>query len=89
MRGHAALVLELRGVTGGGQVTGTTLEADMPVNEVFVGCVRTALRGRTLAAKGIGPGVQLRFSVPLGPGGNSLGLSSASLTAADRAAPER
>jgi hypothetical protein len=82
-------VLELRGVSGGAQVTGTSLEAEMPVNEVFVGCVRTALQGRTLAAKGIGPGVQLRFSVPLGPGGNSLGLSSASLTPAGPAAPAR
>jgi hypothetical protein len=90
VRGRAALVLELRGVAGGAQVTRTSLEADMPVNEVFVGCVRTTLQGRTLAAKGIGPGVPLRFSVPLGPGGNSLGLNSASLTpAADRAAPAR
>jgi hypothetical protein len=85
--GRAALVLDLSGVTEGFRVQGTSLEADMPVNDRFVACVRAVLQGKTLAATGASPGLRLRFFIPLGRAGNSLGLSSASLTDADDTTP--
>jgi hypothetical protein len=77
--GRAALVLDLEGVGNGARVLGTTLEADIPVNDGFVACVSGLLQGRTLPATEVSPGVRLRFFIPLGRAGNTLGLSSASL----------
>lgn len=87
--GRAALVLELQGVADGVRVMGTSLEADMPVNDQFVGCVRTVLEGKTLAASGVNPARRLRFFIPLGLGGNTLGLPASSVTEADVSPPRR
>jgi hypothetical protein len=87
--GRAALVLDLQGVSDGARVLGTTLEADMPVNDAFVACVSGVLRGKTLVASRMRPGLRLRFFIPLGLGGNTLGLSSASLSEGDDSASPR
>ena len=81
--GRAALVLELQGVGNGARVLGTRLEADTPVNESFVACVSGLLQGRTLPATGVNPGARLRFFIPLGRAGTTLGLSAASLADAE------
>jgi hypothetical protein len=80
-------VLDLQGVGDGARVLGTTLEADIPVNDRFVSCVSGVLQGRTLPATGVTPGVRMRFFIPLGLAGNTLGLSSASLVEGDDVAP--
>ncbi len=85
--GRAALVLDLLGVGNGARVVGTTLEADIPVNDRFVACVSGRLQGRTLPATGVSPGARLRFFIPLGLAGNNLGLSSASLVDSEDVAP--
>ncbi|MGZ3447228.1 MAG: hypothetical protein ACXU88_16205 [Myxococcaceae bacterium] len=85
--GRAALVLDLLGVGNGARVVGTTLEADIPVNDRFVACVSGVLQGRTLPATGVSPGTRLRFFIPLGLAGNTLGLSSASLVDSEDVAP--
>ena len=85
--GRAALVLDLQGVGDGARVLGTTLEADIPVNDRFVSCVSGVLQGRTLPATGVTPGARMRFFIPLGLAGNTLGLSSASLVEGDDVAP--
>ncbi|MGZ6060228.1 MAG: hypothetical protein ACXWLP_12280 [Myxococcaceae bacterium] len=85
--GRAALVLDLLGVGNGARVVGTTLEADIPVNDRFVACVSGVLQGRTLPATGVSPGARLRFFIPLGLAGNTLGLSSASLVDSEDVAP--
>ncbi len=85
--GRAALVLDLQGVGNGARVLGTTLEADIPVNDRFVSCVSGVLQGKTLPATGVTPGARMRFFIPLGLAGNTLGLSSASLVEGEDVAP--
>lgn len=85
--GRAALVLELEGVGGGARVLGTTLEADMPVNDAFVACARALFQGKTLAAAGVSPGIRLHYFIPLGPAGSSLSLSSSSVIDGEDVAP--
>ncbi|HTS82348.1 MAG TPA: hypothetical protein VMH40_17215 [Myxococcaceae bacterium] len=79
---RAAVVLELLGGPGLGsvRVTGSSIEAEAPVNDRFVACVRRVLEGRAFSAPGAKPGARLRMYVPLAPAGNALSLSAASLT---------
>jgi len=77
--GRAAVVLETESVQNAIRVAGSTLEADVPVNDGFVSCARRVLEGKQLAAPGTRPGVKLRVFLPVGPNGNSLSLSAASL----------
>ena len=81
--GRATLVLEAIGTGNAVQVTSSTLEADVPVNDRFVSCARGIIDGRTFPASGAAAGVHLRFFIPLGPGGNSLSRPSASLVEAE------
>jgi hypothetical protein len=78
-QGRAALVLETESEDGAVRVLGSALEADVPVNDRFVGCVRTVLQGKRLAAPGTKPGVRLKVFLPLGATGNSISLGAASL----------
>ena len=82
---RAAVVLELVGENDSARVVSTALEAEVPVNDRFVSCARSVLQGKSLAAPGAKPGMRLRFFLPIGPAGNSLAPSSASL--AEAAAP--
>jgi hypothetical protein len=59
---------------------GTGLEADGPVNDQFVSCARSVLEGKRFRATQANPGMHLRLFVPIGPKGNSLALSAASLS---------
>lgn len=86
---RAAVVLDAVGEGESVRVLETTLEAEVPVNDRFVSCARAALQGRTFAAPGAAAGARLRFSIPLGPGGNSLSLRSASLSESDALGPGR
>ncbi len=80
---RATLVLEAIGTGNAVQVTSSRLEAADPVNDRFVSCARGIIEGRTIPAAGAPAGIRLRFSIPLGPGGNSLSVSSGSLVEAD------
>jgi hypothetical protein len=82
--GRAALVLETVAETDAVRVVGSRLEAEAPVNDRFVSCARSVLEGKRLATTGATPGARLRLFLPLGPKGNSLSLSAASLTEAEQ-----
>ncbi|HSP20199.1 MAG TPA: hypothetical protein VLQ79_11825 [Myxococcaceae bacterium] len=84
---RAALVIDLQGVGDGLQVTGSALESEVPVNDQFVACARALLQGKTLPSEDVSPGVRVRYVVPLGPGGNTLSVSSSSLTGAEEQPP--
>ena len=76
---RAAVILELVGENGSARVASTSVESEVPVNDRFVSCARSALEGKSLAAPGVKPGMRLRFFLPIGPTGNSFAPSSASL----------
>jgi len=84
---HAALVLDA--VTEGDTVRliGSSLEADVPVNDGFVSCVRGVLQGKTFPSAGAAAAARLRIFVPLGVAGNALSLGALSLTEAESQSP--
>ncbi len=81
--GRAALVLEAEGTGDGLRVVASALQASVDVNNRFVACATSVLQGRTLASTAARAGSRLRISIPIGQSGNSLSVSSASLTQVD------
>jgi len=83
--GRSALVLEAVGLGDEVRIVGSSLESEVPVNDRFVSCARAALEGKVFPAPGATSGLRLRVFVPIGPAGNSLAVSSASLAEVDEA----
>lgn len=79
---RAALVLDGVGEAGAVRVESSRLDAEGPVNEHFVSCARAVLEGKRLVVSGTAPGTRFRLVIPLGPNGNTLSLSAASVTEA-------
>ena len=76
---RAALVLETVVEGGALRVVSSALDADGPVNERFVTCARALLEAQRFPVTRSTEGTRLRISLPLGPQGNALTLSTASL----------
>ncbi len=81
---RAALVLDTVTEAEAVRVVGSRLEADGPVNDGFVSCARSVLEGKRLPTPGAAAGARLRLVLPIGPKGNSLSISAASLSEAER-----
>ena len=74
--GQSFVVLETEGQEGSLRIASTRLDqGTSSVSDGFVTCVRSTLQGRVLSAQGAKPGMNVRVSVPLGPGGNNLALA--------------
>jgi len=80
--GRAAVVLETESLDEAVRIVGSTLEAEVPVNDRFVTCTRGVLEGKQIPVPGTKPGTKFRMFLPVGPAGNSLSLGSASLAEA-------
>jgi hypothetical protein len=76
---RASLILEAVVEGGALRVVSSKLDAEGPVNERFVTCARSLLEAQRFPVTRSTDGTRLQISLPLGPQGNALSLSAASL----------
>jgi len=72
--GQSFVVMETEVGEGSLKVISTRLDQGAAINDAYVACVRSTLEGRVFPAKEVRPGMNVRISIPIGPGGNSLAL---------------
>ena len=76
---RAGLVLDAVVEDGAVRMANSRLEAEGPVNDRFVSCVRSVIEGKRFVMTAAPAGTRFRLFLPLGPNGNAIALPGAAL----------